>query len=70
MEWHQGELFPRIGFIVTNLQRKPENVVRSYNKRGVAEGWIKEGKSALTWKRLSCTKFTSKRVLFGAFSSS
>ncbi len=42
VEWHAGELFPRIGFIVTNLQRKPENVVRFYNKRGVAEGWIKE----------------------------
>src|SRR5450759_4327817 len=65
VEWHAGELFPRIGFIVTNLQRKPENVVRFYNKRGVAEGWIKEGKYALTWTRLSCTKFTSNQVRLG-----
>ena len=67
VEWHQGELFPRVGFIVTNLQRKPENVVRFYNKRGVAEGWIKEGKYALTWTRLSCTRFSSNRVRLALF---
>ena len=67
VEWHAGELFPRIGFIVTNLQRKPENVVRFYNKRGVAEGWIKEGKYALTWTRLSCTRFSSNQVRLGLF---
>lgn len=67
MEWHAGELFPRIGFIVSNLQRKPGNVVRFYNKRGVAEGWIKEGKYALTWTRLSCTRFSSNQVRLGLF---
>jgi hypothetical protein len=67
VEWHQGELFPRIGFIVTNLQRKPENVVRFYNKRGVAEGWIKEGKYALSWTRLSCTRFSSNQVRLALF---
>ena len=67
VEWHQGELFPRIGFIVTNLQRKPEDVIRFYNKRGVAEGWIKEGKYALTWTRLSCTRFTSNQVRLALF---
>lgn len=34
IEWHAGELFPRIGFIVTNLKRKPEKMVRFYNQRG------------------------------------
>jgi hypothetical protein len=67
VEWHQGELFPRIGFIVTNLQRKPENVVRFYNQRGIAEGWIKEGKYALTWTRLSCTRFSSNQVRLSLF---
>lgn len=67
LEWHAGELFPRIGFIVTNLQRKPGNVVRFYNKRGVAEGWIKEGKHALTWTRLSCTRFASNQVRLALF---
>jgi hypothetical protein len=67
VEWHAGELLPRIGFIVTNLQRKPENVVRFYNKRGVCEQHIKEGKYALTWTRLSCTRFSSNRVRLALF---
>jgi len=36
MEWHQGELFHRVGFIVTNLSAKPEGVVRFFNGRGTA----------------------------------
>jgi hypothetical protein len=28
IEWHPGELFPRTGFIVTNLSAKAKNVVR------------------------------------------
>jgi len=44
VEWHAGELFPRVGFIVTNLRRYPHNVVSFYNGRGTAEQWIKEGK--------------------------
>ena len=47
MEWHQGELFPRVGFIVTNLSYPPKGIVRFYNGRGTAEQWIKEGKYAL-----------------------
>ena len=46
MERHQGELFPRIGFIVTNLSRMAKNVVRFYNKRKDCENHIKEGKYA------------------------
>ena len=44
VEWHRGELFPRVGFIVTNMTAGPEGVVRFYNGRGTAEQWIKEGK--------------------------
>ena len=54
MEWHQGELFPRVGFVVTNLNLPPEGVTHYYNGRGTAEQWIKEGKYALKWTRLSC----------------
>ena len=43
VEWHRGELFPRVGFIVTNLSRTMKNVVRFYNHRGTAEQMIKEG---------------------------
>ena len=34
VEWHQGELFPRVGFIVTNMSAGPEGVVHFYNGRG------------------------------------
>jgi len=53
VEWHAGELVPRVNFIVTNLRWKSSNVVKFYNKRGTAEQWIKEGKHALYWTRLS-----------------
>ena len=43
VEWHGGELFPRMGFIVTNMSAGPEGVVHFYNGRGTAEQWIKEG---------------------------
>ena len=58
VEWHMGELFPRVGFIITNLNAKAKNVVRFYNKRGLCEHYIKEGKYDLTWTRLSRMKFS------------
>jgi hypothetical protein len=54
VEWHPGELYPRVGFLVTNLARPPERVVAFYNQRGTAEQWIREGKNAAKWTRLSC----------------
>ena len=62
VEWHKGELFPRIGFIVTNLSRSAKRVVRFYNQRGTAEQWIKEGKNAVRWTRLSCHDFVDNQV--------
>jgi hypothetical protein len=47
VEWYADELFPRVGFIVTNLTRQSKNVVKFYNGRGTAEQWIKEGKNAV-----------------------
>ena len=67
MEWHQGELFPRVGFIVTNLSYPTIGIVRFYNGRGTAEQWIKEGKYALNWTRLSCHKFVANQVRLGLF---
>jgi hypothetical protein len=55
--WHAGELFPRVGFIVTNLKWRAKKVVRFYNGRGTAEQWIKEGKNAVKWTKLSCRRF-------------
>jgi hypothetical protein len=67
VEWHQGELWPRVGFIVTNLQRKPSNVTKFYNQRGKCEQWIKEGKLALAWTRLPCTRFVANQVRLALF---
>ena len=67
VEWHQGELLPRVGFIVTNLSYPPKGIVRFYNSRGTAEQWIKEGKYALNWTRLSCHKFVANQVRLGLF---
>ena len=67
IEWHAGELFPRIGYIVTNLRWKSSNVVKFYNKRGTAEQWIKEGKYALNWTRLSCHDFIDNQVRLQLF---
>ena len=62
VEWHPGELYPRVGFIVTNLSRPAERVVAFYNHRGTAEQYIKEGKNAIKWTRLSCRKFGDNAV--------
>ena len=62
VEWHPGELYPRVGFIVTNMTRPAERVVAFYNQRGTAEQHIKEGKTAVTWTRLSCHSFKANAV--------
>ncbi|MHC4537744.1 MAG: IS1380 family transposase [Planctomycetota bacterium] len=67
IEWHAGELFPRVNFVVTNLRWKSSNVVKFYNKRGTAEQWIKEGKYALNWTRLSCHDFVDNQVRLQLF---
>ena len=62
IEWHPGPLFPRVGFIVTNLSRPAERVTKFYNGRGTAEQYIKEGKNAINWTRLSCHSFRNNEV--------
>jgi hypothetical protein len=62
VEWHPGGLYPRLGFIVTNLARPAERVVAFYNQLGTAEQWIKEGKGAIKWTRLSCRSFAANAV--------
>ena len=57
VEWHPGELVPRVGLdrfhrsSVTNLSRPTKRVVAFYNHRGTAEQHIKEGKNAINWTR-------------------
>ena len=67
VEWHAGELFPRVGFIVTNLTKHSKNVVKFYNGRGTAEQWIKEGKNAVKWTKLSCRTFKDNQTRLQLF---
>jgi Transposase DDE domain group 1 len=62
MEWHPGELYPRVGLIVSKLARSTEGIVAFYNQRGSCEQWIKEGKNAIKWTRLSCRTFAANAV--------
>jgi hypothetical protein len=68
VEWHQGELYARVGLdplrgsSVTNLARPAERVVACYNHRRSCEQYITEGKSAIKWTRLSCHSFAANTV--------
>jgi hypothetical protein len=67
VEWHMDELFPRVGFIVTNMSGWAKKVVKFYNGRGTAEQWIKEGKNAVKWTKLSCHDFKDNQVRLQLF---
>jgi len=69
IEWHEGELFPRIGFIVTNSKLPSGKVVKVYNGRGDVENRIKEGKNTLRWDKTSCRRFAANqaRLLMGVW---
>jgi Transposase DDE domain group 1 len=62
IEYHLGELFPWVGFIVTTLTGTNRAVVHFYSQRGTAEQWIREGKEATHWTRLSCHRFRANEV--------
>jgi hypothetical protein len=62
VEFHPGELFPRVGFIVNNRSLPNERVLAFYNGRGTAEQHVKEGKYAIKWTRLSCMRFAANAV--------
>jgi hypothetical protein len=62
IEWYLGELYPSVEFIVTNLARSAESAVAFYNRRGTCEQYIKEGKNAINWTRLSCRTFVANAM--------
>ena len=41
--------------------------MRFYNQRGRCENWIKEGNYALSWTRLSCTRYACNQVRLALF---
>jgi hypothetical protein len=57
VEFHCGELFPRVGFVVTDLALDNRAAVRFYNKLGTAEQWIKESEQTVAMTPLSCHRF-------------
>jgi len=69
VEWHPGELYPRVGFIVTNLSRPTERVVAFYKRRGTCEQWIKEGKNAIKVRPFGLGRFRDDRPFGGMFAA-
>jgi len=62
VEWHAGELFPRVGYIVTNSTLSSGQVVKTYNGRGEVENRIKEDKNILRWDKTSCHRFAANQA--------
>ena len=62
VEWHTGELFPRVGFIVTNSTLRAREVVKVYNGRAKVENRIKEAKNTLRWDKTICHRFKANQA--------
>jgi hypothetical protein len=62
IEWHRGELFPRIGFVVTNSRLPAGRVIKVYNGRAEMENRIKEGKHTLRWDKTRCQRFEANQA--------
>jgi hypothetical protein len=62
IEWHQGELFPRIGFVISNSRLPAGKVIKVYNGRAERENRIKEGKNTLRWDKTSCQRFEANQA--------
>jgi hypothetical protein len=62
VEWHPGELIPAVALSSPTWRGRPSRVTASYNQRGTAEQWFKEGKAAIWWTRLSCRSFAANAV--------
>ena len=52
---------------MTSLKWPTKRVVRFYNRRGTAEQWIKEGKNAVKWTKLSCRRFKDNEARLQLF---
>ena len=52
---------PELHRLVVVVRPRPV-MTKFYNGRGAAEQWIKEGKHAINWTRLSCHSFRNNAV--------
>ena len=62
IEWHAGNLFPRIGFIAMNSRLAVGKEVKVYNDRTEIENRIKKVKNGLRWEKNSCTRFEANEA--------
>jgi hypothetical protein len=62
IEWTRGELFLRIGFVVTNSRLPAGKVIRAYNGSEDVKNRIKEGKNTLRWDKTSCQRFEANHA--------
>ena len=62
IEWHRDELFPRIGFVITNSRLPAGKVIKVYNGRAEIENRIKEGKNTLRSDKTSCQRFEANQA--------
>ena len=59
--WSPGGLYPRVGFIVTNMSPR-RRASRFLQQARNMQQRIEEGKAAIRWTRLSCRSFASNAV--------
>lgn len=62
IEWHPGEHYPRIGFVVTDLRLDTNYVVVFYDQRHTVQQWIEEDRNSVKWTRLSCRAMQTDAV--------
>jgi hypothetical protein len=62
VEWHPGELYPRVNLIVTNLARPASTSSPSTTSVAQRSSGSKEGKNLINWTRLSCRSFADNAV--------
>ncbi|OGP72071.1 MAG: hypothetical protein A2Z73_06985 [Deltaproteobacteria bacterium RBG_13_60_28] len=56
------ELFPRIGFVVTNSKPPGGKVIKVYNGRAEIKNRIKEGKNTLRGGKTICQRFEANQA--------
>ena len=61
IEWHPGELFPRIGFVVTNSRLPASKVIKVYNGPAQIENRVEEGQNTLRWHKTNCQRFEANQ---------
>ena len=62
VEHHRGELFPRVGFIVTNMTLPSRSVVVSTTSAARRSNGSRKASRQTHWTRLSCHRFRANEV--------